>query len=388
MAAKHRALDSPAAPAAVAAVGGTFFVLMRLVLVAKDDITRFVLAGSDFVNGLAPRGLYVFPKSPGYDGEFYYRLALDPLNLSRSAFGIRWDSAFRVERIGYPTLSWLAAAGNRSLIPDTEVAVNILALTVLGWLGGVLAQQAGRHAAWGLLVAGFWGFLFSIGRDLPEVVASCFLVGGLLVLRAGRPVVAGLLLGGAVLTLETTFDLVVAVALVDLWSLLKRHHRPVHQEAAWIIPGLAFGAWQLYALADIGILPLRSSGQDNLSAPFVHMLGALVHYLQGLPSTGAAIWLSEFAVLAVVVVVAACCLRSSAVRSWERAAWAAALVLALCLSSGIWYGRADFRAYEDLYLFSVIVLLGSKVSSRALWIPAGLISVIWVMTFVHRAVRL
>jgi hypothetical protein len=386
--AKGRALDTPVVPAAVAAVTGTAFAFLRLAVVARDNVSRFVFAGSNFVRGSkVPPGIHVF-RGTGYDGQFYYRLALDPLDLSRSAFGITWDQVFRVERIGYPALSWLAAAGNRSLIPNTEVAVNLAALSLLGWMGGVLAAQAGRHAAWGILVVGFWGFLFSIGRDLPEVVARCFMVGGLLVLRRGRPVVAGLLLAGAVLTLETTFDFVVAVALVDLLSLVRHHRRPSHQEAAWIIPGLAFGAWQLFAWFDTSMLPLRSGGGDNLAAPVIHMIGALGHYLQALPSTGAAIWLGEFAALVAMVVVAASAVRTSAVPTWERAAWVVALVLALCLSQGIWYGRADFRAFEDLYLFSTILLLGSRLSFRALWIPAGLVSAMWVVTFVHRVIRL
>jgi hypothetical protein len=373
-------LDSPAAAAVVAAVAGTAYVVARLLVVAKGDITRFVMAGRDFVNpATAPRGLHVFPGT-GYDGQFYYRLALDPVNLARTAYGITLDAGFRVQRIGLSVLSWLAAGGQRSLIPESEVAVNLAALVVLAWLGALLARDAGRHAMWGLLVPGFWGFVFSIGRDLPEVVASCFLVAGLLAMRRDRPVAAGFLFAGAALTLETTLDVVIAVGLVCLVELVLRRRRPGLRDLAWVIPGGAFVGWQLFGLAATGTLPMRADGGDNLAVPVVHMVGATVHYLERLTQLGSLVWLGEFFVLAVVTLFAAWCIRGSRVPLWEKLAWGIAVVVALSLSAGIWYGRANFRGFEDLYLLSTIVLLGSR---RRLWIVAALVAVAWVVNVGH-----
>ncbi|MDA8075659.1 MAG: hypothetical protein M0Z40_10585, partial [Actinomycetota bacterium] len=42
--------DRVGVPAAAAAVAGTLFVLARLLVVAKGDLSRFVMAGRDFVN--------------------------------------------------------------------------------------------------------------------------------------------------------------------------------------------------------------------------------------------------------------------------------------------------------------------------------------------------
>ena len=378
-------LDSPALTAAAAAVAGTVYVIARLLVVAKGDITRFVMAGQDFVNpATAPRGLHVFTGS-GYDGQFYYRLALDPLNLSRTAYGITLDAGFRVQRIGLSVLSWLAAGGQRSLVPDSEVAVNLAALAVLAWLGALIARDAGRHAAWGLLVAGFWGFVFSIGRDLPEVVASCLLVGGLLAMRRDRPVAAGLLFAGAVLTLETTLDVVIAVGLVCVVELVRRRRRPGTRDLAWVVPGAAFVGWQLFGLAATGTLPMRADGGDNLGVPVVHMVGAIVYYLERLTQVGSLVWLGELFVLAVVTLSAAWCLHRSRVPLWEKLAWGIAVLVALSLSAGIWYGRANFRGFEDLYLLSTIVLLGSR---RRLWIVAALVAVAWVVNVGHYVVAL
>lgn len=377
--------DRPVVSAAVAAVAGTVYVVARLLVVAKGDVSRFVMAGRDFVNpATAPAGLHIFPGS-GYDGQFYYRLALDPANLHRTAYGVTLDAGFRIQRIGLSVLAWLASGGQHGLVPDALVAVDLAALVVLAWLGAMIARDARRHACWGLLLAGYWGFLFSIGRDLPEVVASCFLVAGLLALRRSRPVLAGLAFACAVLTLETTLDVVIAVALVAIVQIARRRRRPGVADVAWILPALAFVGWQLTGWAVTGKLPMRADTGDNLGVPVVHMVGAVLHYLVHIGSAGSLIWLGELFVLAVVTLFAGWSLVRSRVPIWEKTAWVIAFLVAISLSRGIWYGRADFRGFEDIYLLSSIVLIGSR---HRLWIPAALVALAWVVTFVHHVVDL
>ena len=49
-----------------------------------------------------------------------------------------------------------------------------------------MAQSAGRHAFWGLAFAGYWGYLWTLGRDLTELTAAAFvLLGFAALLRAG-----------------------------------------------------------------------------------------------------------------------------------------------------------------------------------------------------------
>lgn len=52
--------------------------------------------------------------------------------------------------------------------------------------------------------------------------------------------------------------------------------------------------------------------------------------------------------------------------------------MAISLAKGIWYGTADFRGFEDLYLYSAIILLGSK---HRLRVPAVLVGAMWMVSF-------
>ena len=192
--------DHPAFPAAIAVGAAICFVFLRLEFFAHGDLTRFIDTGRSFVNPTrTPRNLTIVPGG-GYDGEFYYRLALDPANLHRTAFGITFDNASRVQRITYSTIAWLVSGGGRvAAVPWALVTVNVLGLGAIGWFSGMIARDAKRPAVYGLLVAGYFGFLFTLGSDLTEITAATFLLAGIVALRRERPILAGLLLAAAAL---------------------------------------------------------------------------------------------------------------------------------------------------------------------------------------------
>src|SRR5215472_9864113 len=144
--------DRPAVPGVIAALAALAFVLARLLTWAQGSISRFILVGQHFATpAQLPRGIPVAP-AYGYDGQFFYRLALDPLNFRPTAYGITMDQPYRFMRIGYPALAWLVSLGQHIVVPVVLVVVNVAAVGALGWLGGVFARQAGRHAMAGLLV--------------------------------------------------------------------------------------------------------------------------------------------------------------------------------------------------------------------------------------------
>jgi hypothetical protein len=112
------------------------------------------------------------------------------------------------------------------------------------------------------------------------------------------------------------------------------------------------------------------------------MVPAIAHFIWTLPNAHSAIWLGELIVLTSIAVLAGLSLRNAKIRRWEKAAWVLAVLVVISLAPGIWRGEADFRGFEDLYVLSSVILIGSK---RNLTIPVVLVGVAWAVTFVHRA---
>ena len=356
-------LDRPLAAGLVALSGAAVFVLLRLGLAAGRNITEFVRAAAPFSHsGLVPPGLAVFG-SNGYDGQFYYRLALDPADLHRTAFGITLDTPFRLLRIGYPALAWALSLGQHAWVPAALVAVNVLAVGAIGLAGGLLAARSGRHACWGLLLAGYFGFFMSLGNDLTEPVAAACLLGGVLAVRRGRPLTAGLLFGYAALTRETAIVVPLALALARLMEAVRGRARPGRADLAWILPMALFTAWQLVLRAATGTFVLLTSADSNASSgvPFSALAGALRMNLGLLwsPPVGAAyIWFLEVATLAAFVAAALAAFHSATGPAYERVAFLAFLLELGLLAPDIWSGHADLRSLDELYLFAVLLVLG------------------------------
>jgi hypothetical protein len=328
-----------------------------------------------------PRGIAVVARG-GYDGQFYYGMALDPANFARTAFGIRLDTFSRLERIGYPTIAWLLAGGRRSLVPATPIITNAIALGTLGLGGGLLARDSGRHAMWGLVLAGYWGYLWSTGRDLTEITAVAFLVLGLYFYRKDRPRLGGALMLSAVLSKETAVYVVLVIALTRLVRLMMRSDpRPLGSiDVAWGLPLFPFSSWQFAVFAGTGTLPLTASGQANLGQPFVGLVDGLRHFLSDPLHVSSLLRLGEFAALAILVIAAATSIRSSSAPLHERLAWVAVVLLTICVAPSIWLGEVGFRSLDDVYLFSWIILLGT---SRRLWTLAAIAGITWLIVAVQ-----
>lgn len=354
--------DRPAVPGLITLLAAAGFVLARWSLWARHSISRFILIGENFAHpAQLPPGMPL-RKAYGYDGQFYYRLAINPVNFAHTAYGITMDQAYRFMRIGYPVITWLASAGQRALVPWMLVAVNAAAIGVLGWLGGHIARQGGWHAAWGLLLPGYFGLVTSLSRDTAEPVAAAFMVAGLLAVRARRPGLAAGLLAFAALTRETAMVAVAALAIVRVTGLVRRRSGPGRDDLAWFVPAAVFAAWQMVVYAFIGTFPLGADGSRNAGAPFAAPLEAIRYNLGHINWSGynaVDIWLTELAVLLVFAVAALCSLRTSRAPAHERLALVLFLIEICVITPSTWSSRtADLRSFVEVYLMAVIVLLG------------------------------
>ncbi len=181
-------------------------IYVGLTLARNDlDAKRLALIGSLYDPGL-PGG------RPGYDGQFAYQIARDPLN--------GWTKidvpAYRYQRIVYPLLARLLALGNVDLVPWTLLIVNIAALAVGTWcLEELLASY--RVSRWYALAYGLSaGTMMSVRLDLAEPLAYALAIGGLWLALQDRWQAAAVLFAVAALTKETTLLCAAGIGLVYL----------------------------------------------------------------------------------------------------------------------------------------------------------------------------
>ena len=134
------ALDRPVLAAVFTAAIYAVFIYLWL-LASGYDASVFVQAG-DRLTDPAAVSIHVLPNSLGYDGQAYYRLALDPFTSRQDAYGIHLDNPpYRQQRILYPLLGWILSFGHAAALP-----VVLRALSEL-YMFSTLAVAGGRPSA-------------------------------------------------------------------------------------------------------------------------------------------------------------------------------------------------------------------------------------------------
>jgi hypothetical protein len=371
--------DRPIVTGLTVLLAATGFAVARWDMWSRRTIGRFILIGQDFAHpAQLPAGMPL-RAATGYDGQFYYRLAINPLNLHQTAYGVSIDSPYRFMRIGYPILTWLLSFGQTSLVPLMLVVVNAAAIGVIGYIGGRFAIQGGRHAAWGLLLPGYFGLVTSLCRDTAEPVAAACMVAGLLAIRLRQRRLAALVLAFGVLTRETVMVLVAAIAIVRITGFLRRRDRPGRDDVVWVLPAAAFVVWELLVLLFAGTLPVLADGGRNAGTPFVAPIEALKSNLAHIDwhsYNAIDVWLAEVAVLLIFAVAALCSLRVSRALAHEKLALVLFLVEICVVTPSTWGSvTADLRSFVEVYLMAVVVLLGRprrSVSRLGAWLLPAL----------------
>jgi len=376
----HVWLSAVVATAAALAVSGA-----RIVGLGWDP-SRFVVAGDSFVDRMAaPASLAVLPSSAGYDGQFFYRLALDPFTSEKTAFGIELDSpALRQQRILYPLAAWCISGGDPARVAWVLIGLNVAGMGVLGWLGAAWARECGRHALCGLAFPAYPGFVLTLARDLSEIMTACLALAGLYALRRQRALVAAVLLTLAVLTRETALIIVLGVAVVWLWDRVRPTGGAGRGIPQWVLPVFAMpllctAAWQVMLNLRWNTFP-AAVGADRFGVPFVGVTRFILRAPFGV------LQVLELLFVAGCVVTAGLSLNSSAARRHEKVGWVLALVVAVSLSDLVWVEDWAFmRALTELYVLGTIILLDRRNRlAVALAVVAGCLWVTSAVVCIHR----
>ena len=357
-------LNRPIVPGVIAFLGWLGFALARWQIWAKGHLSLFIMAGHTYTHrDQLPRGLLLVP-SAGYDGQFYYRLALDPLNWNKTAFGITMDQSYRYTRIGYPILAWLVSLGQHQLVPLALVVINLLGVAAMAFLGGMFARESGRHALWGLAFAAYFGLVISVGRDTAEPLAEACMLGGLLAYRRSKPILCTVLFMVGAITRETILLAPAAIAVTRLVAMARRQVRPGLADLTWVVPAGVYGVLEVAVHFVVkGEFPLLANGSRNLAVPFTAMLDALTFDIRHINTAHLSpidIALLEYATLGIFVLAGLAVLLVTTAPAHERLAFVFFVLQLGLLSGQIWTSTfGDGRSLIEPYLLALILLLAT-----------------------------
>ena len=225
------------------------YIALTLVRYGGDPM-KFALVGSRYDPGLQG-GTW------GYDGQFAYQIARDPLGASRFLD----VPAYRYQRIFYPLTAWALALGQKALVPWTLIAVNWLALVAGTRFTESILTGRGANRWYALSYGLFGGLMMAVRLDLTEPLAYALAQAGVLSYERGRARGAAGLLALAALTKETT--LLVAAGFLLSFALSRRWRDLVWWAA---IVGAPFAALQVFLRVWLGAWGVGSGGA--MGTPF------------------------------------------------------------------------------------------------------------------------
>ncbi len=167
---------------------------------------------------LASEGIYRFPASTGYDGQFYHYMAHDPF-LRKGFAEYMDDPALRYRRLLVPALAYLLALGQDRYIDTALFGVVWLSILLGAYWLARYAVVAGRSAVWGLGFLVVPAAIITIDRTVVDATLAALVAGfALYAGRGGRRLY--LILTCACLTRETGVLLAAGYVVFLLWSRL------------------------------------------------------------------------------------------------------------------------------------------------------------------------
>jgi hypothetical protein len=379
-----------------AAVMVAYFVAILPVLVYRHfDFSVFIVASDQFVDAREVASpIVIRTNSTGYDGEFYYRMALAPFSLAQKVFGITFDApAWRMQRIGYPLIAWGLSLGHAAWVPASLVFTNLIGLGVIAFFASRIALRLRLDAQAALLVVLWPGFIVTLMHDTTEIAAAAFLAAALDLYFAGRIFWFGFLGALATLTRETSILVLGGILVLEAMR-FWRERFPRETAHRVLICGAALIPFLLWRQAQQwlwGESPAAVAAA-NLDWPFVGPLEALRDALTAarVSSKGRSWFISTsfdtigilFLLMFTALVLwhAFACRRADSAGKALVFGWLPALALMMSVT-GPWIEPTGyFRAFTECFIIGAFILYlkpdtklprgGVLVGTALLWIGA------------------
>jgi hypothetical protein len=159
----------------------------------------------------------VYPRSSGYDGQFYAQMAVDPLLRDPATDRSQDDPALRARRILFSWTAYVLGLGRPAWILQAFALQNVLSWVVLGvLLRRWFVLDTPRGIALWLVTVFSAGLLWSIRESLLDGPSLLVLTLAVTSIEKGRQWTAAILCGLAGLARET--NTLGVFALLDPWT--------------------------------------------------------------------------------------------------------------------------------------------------------------------------
>jgi hypothetical protein len=208
-------------------------------------------------------------------------------------------------------------------------------------------------------------------------------------------VLAGLLLACGALSRETVMVAVAAIFIIRVAGVARGREpaRPLRADLAWVLPTVAFVAWEAIVKVLTGSVPVLTDSDHNADLPFVAPLEALrsnLHHLNLHPFDQYTVWFLEIIILALFALAALLSWRSTNAPVHERLALVLYMIEICVVTPNTWGSLdADLRSFIEVYLMAAIILLGTPLRRLRSWLPyLGVLLIAALVVVTQRRVTL
>ena len=384
---------------ALAAFAAHALLLLPMAASRHFDLSVFIIAGDTYVDqSRLDAPIAIMRDSRGYDGQFFYRLALDPFSLQPTDHGITLDSpAKRSARIVYPLLSWMVAFGQARFVPAGLLIVNLAGLAVLAGCAGWLTRRLALPSWLPFAIMAWPGWLITLTDDTAEIAAAALLLASLACYLSGRLRLYALLAAAATLTRETTLPVFAGVFACEAYRAVTARSST---RASWCFLALVpFALW--HEVAGFG---QKLAGNADLGWPMVGATAALLADLDGSRSWSADPQVNSLARIFVVLTscglfgfcVAVALRLPRLLRRFDTAGlalgWALTLgLMSLLTADSPWLDpHGYFRAFTETYVVGCLLLAlsspaptgkhAAKSAAALVALSVGLFNWLWCLS--------
>ncbi len=243
-------------------VGVVYLLLLAFFVVARHySAFTFIHLGTVW-------GSHIRSGSWGYDGQFYYQIARNPLG----AAPYMDNAPYRYEHFLYPLLVWLLSLGQTPPIPYMLLLVNLVSIVASVEIVALLLKKNGLSPWFSLALGLFYGLAAGLTFDTTEPFTCALLCLGVWSLDKKQWAWGALWMGLATLSRETAVLFPLCLAAWFLWT---RHWK----EALYL---LGLGVLPL-ALFLVSLALIFGHTGVTFTPPFEHIPFAGILYYRHTP---------------------------------------------------------------------------------------------------------